>query len=88
MAHRATRATMHRVIDMSLKLSSAFVANMINLITIIGVSLIAGSTIFLVIASSLDHNFLFVNIGYFVPLFMVGIVIIWIASKLSEILER
>ena len=73
---------------MSLKLSSSFVANAINLITIIGVSLIAGSTIFLVIASSLDHNFLFVNIGYFIPLYIVGLVVIWLAVKLSEILER
>ena len=73
---------------MSLKLSSSFVANMINLVTIIGVSLIAGSIIFLVVASTIDHNFLMVNLGYFVPLFVVGIVILWIASKLSEILEK
>lgn len=73
---------------MSLKLSSSFVANMINLITIIGVSLIAGSTIFLVIASVLDRNFLGPNIAYFIPLFVVGIVVIWVAAKLSEILEK
>ena len=73
---------------MSLKLSSSFVANMINLITIIGVSLIVGSTIFLVIASSLDHNFLFENLGYFIPLYIVGFVVIWLAVKLSEILEK
>ena len=73
---------------MSLKLSSHFVTDMINLMTIIGVSLIAGSIIFLVIASIIDHNFLMVNLGYFVSLFVVGFVVIWIAAKVSEILER
>lgn len=73
---------------MSLKLSSHFVADMINLMTIIGVSLIAGSIIFLVIASSIDHNFLMVNLGYFVPLFVVGLLVIWIAAKVSEVLEK
>ena len=73
---------------MSLKLSSHFVADAINIITIIGVSLIAGSIIFLVIASIIDHNFLGPNIAYFIPLFVVGIVVIWIAAKLSEILEK
>ena len=73
---------------MSLKLTSHFVANAINLITTIGVSLVAGSTIFLIIASILDHNFLFVNLGYFIPLFIVGFVVIWLAVKLSEILEK
>lgn len=72
---------------MSLKLTSHFVPDMINLMTIIGVSLIAGSIIFLTIAVSIDHGLLLTGLGYVFPLFIVGIVIIWLASKLSEVLE-
>jgi len=74
---------------MSLKLvSKNFVANTINLLTIIGVSLLVGNTIFLIVASAINNNFLLPGISYMLPLWILGILIIWIASKLSEIFEK
>jgi len=74
---------------MSLKLvSKNFVANTINLLTIIGVSLLAGSTIFLIITCTINNSFLLPGISYMLPLWILGILIIWIAAKLSEVFEK
>lgn len=72
---------------MSLKLSSSFVPSLINLITVIGFILSVGSVSVLAIAYSIDHSVLFIGLNAVFPLVIVGVIIIWIASKLSEVLE-
>ena len=72
---------------MSLKLASSFVPSLINLITAIGFILSVGSVSALAIAYSIDHSVLFIGLNTIIPLVVIGFIIIWIASKLSEILE-
>lgn len=67
--------------------NKSLTANLLDLMLVIGVSCIAGSILFLVIAAMLNPQNIFTGFSLMFPVFITGIIIIWVASKLSEILE-
>ena len=85
MGHHATKATMHRVIDMSiLDIKKTSVQDALTLTAIIGVLTIAGSVAALIIGVSIDKTWLVPGLTLLFPLFIVGVVTLGLSVKVLE----
>lgn len=63
------------------------VSQVIDTIFVIGIIMLGGGIAVISIGTAIDHNFFIQQVWNVFPIVVVGILCIWVASKVSEILE-
>ena len=74
-------------IKMSLKLESDSIKDGLTLVTIIGVLMVVGAIVCAAVGTALDHSWLLTGLSYMLPVFILGIVLIWIGVKVLEVMK-
>lgn len=72
---------------MSLKLEANTIKDGLTIITLIGVFMVVGSVLYVGIGTALDHSWVLTGIGYVLPVFILGIVLIWMSVKVLEVMK-
>ena len=72
---------------MSLKLESNTIKDGLTLISLIGVFMVVGSVLCVGIGTALNHSWVLTGLSYVLPVFILGIVLIWIGVKVLEVMK-
>lgn len=72
---------------MSLKLETNTIKDGLTLISLIGAFMVVGSVLCLIIGTALDHSWILTGISYVLPVFILGIVLIWISVKVLGLMK-
>ena len=72
---------------MSKLIGKTNVAQLVDTVFVIGIIMFGGGLAVITIGTAIDHSFFAQQIWTVFPVIVVGLIAIWLASKLSEILE-